>query len=168
MRVLLAIIVLLAFAHGSAVAQSIVYKCVSTDGVVSFVSERRSGEKCEGAGATTSPRWQHITTSTTGDLVRVDNETITRDGKVVSSWIQYIHLKNRPYIPNRGYAERSMQRTAFDCPRMLYATESYMEYGENSVVLNRGTYLSKAWEPIPPESLLEAVWSYLCINKNPG
>lgn len=146
-------------------SQSFLHKCTdASSGDIQYASEKKPGMECEAIGATTTPRWIQVATSADGStLVRVDKETITRDGDgIVSAWVQYFYLKSRRYV-NGGYVARTMQRESMNCAHMSISAKSFVSYGENEVALDSATYLTGTLpSPVVPDSINEAVWSYLC------
>lgn len=155
-----AAVVLLALSPGAR-SQSIVYMC--GEGEQTFVSDKRvDGGKCEGVTIEVPPRWKKVARSASDDVVTVDADTIVRNGSLVSAWVQYFHLKQRPYVASKGIVDRTLQRQTFDCTRSMSTIEAFIQYDDGKRVVDSGSIAHPAWELVAPDTVSEAVWSFLC------
>ena len=116
---------------------------------------------CSQAQATPADRWEQVSKAVDGTVVKIDRETIRRDGDSVIAWVEYRHGDTKPYIDYK-YAARTMQRQRVSCMSMTSAIEFYTQYDDKGHVLSSGEGAIRHPSPIIPDSLGEATWQYLC------
>ena len=151
----------LIFSPLPAVAQKVVYACDGPNGI--YASDQRvSGGKCKGAYVEAPPRWVFVTRSAAGDEVRADTQTIARDGSRISAWVQTFHLDQPRYMGPQGEATRTLQRETLDCMNAVVSYGATISYNEAGRVVYSDSAPPTDWSPIPPDTVVEAVWQFLC------
>jgi hypothetical protein len=100
-----------------------------------------------------------------GMTVYANPDTIRRKGNLVKMWVQYDYKTIQTVAGFPYLSQRTQQQ--FDCAKERYRFRSSAEFSGN---MGGGesvhSKLSEGkWEPVPPDSVAEALWKYACGKK---
>lgn len=111
--------------------------------------------------------WVELGVNGSGDAsVYVDQATIRKTNGTVKMW-SLIDFK-RPMLLAKSAPYLSLKlQTEYDCrneqTRTIFASFHSQHQGGGSVVNTSAT--ADQWQPVPPESTVEALWKFVCNTK---
>ena len=109
--------------------------------------------------------WVALGDDNAGMTLYVNPDTIRRKGEMVKMWVQYDYKTIQTVAGFPYLSQRTQQQ--FDCAEERYRFRSSAEFSGN---MGGGesvhSKLSEGkWEPVPPDSVAEALWKYACGKK---
>jgi Surface-adhesin protein E len=101
-------------------------------------------------------------TRPSGDLVRIWVKYLSKGKKGTDFWI---HLRKLDKLPTEGYKHFSYHVALYeiDCREKTYQRISGIDFDQEKRMLNY--FPPSNWEPIFPESMLEAFYKTTCLKE---
>lgn len=112
-------------------------------------------------------QWVEVASTVEGDItVYANQSTILKEGNIVKI-LTLGDFKNAEKIGNNKQVLSLEEQYEYDCKeqqmRRLYATMHSENMGRGNVLDSSPIY--EGWQPVPPNSLNEQLWKFVCGKK---
>lgn len=107
-----------------------------------------------------SANWIKVATSSRGDTLFVDALSIQRDGNVVTFWTKTNYATRTQYGDLSSKVQESINCKSRENKRMF--SMYYDDFDNQGKVTSSGKVADQSWNPIPPETINDAIRRFVC------
>ncbi len=108
-----------------------------------------------------SPGYTKFTETADGIEYFLHKKSIKRNGNLVYYWNEATIEESTPM----GWSPWIRFYNVINCKTAEFDFVSYTRYGLNNQILKSRTFRTRNWYPIPPGSIAEDFYNYLCKRK---
>jgi hypothetical protein len=111
--------------------------------------------------------WISVPLTNPSKVAMIDNDSVFISGSVRRAWFKLVmppHSKKGVGIYENRYLAYALMRTSFDCQQKNSMTDGLQWFYEDGT--NNMTAAAAEWAPVAPDSMADALFSYICSWKS--
>lgn len=117
------------------------------------------------SGTAQAADWTRIPLANPNKVVLIDNASVSVAGPIRRAWFKFDfppHTRRGVGIYQDRFVTYTLMRTAFDCEQKNSRTDGLQWFYEDGTNNTTNPTPPPEWTPVAPESMADALLSYIC------